>query len=112
MMMRTTFIVVVLKSLVHGMVKQFNNYKLMSCNNPSLLALRMRHLTIMYYHINYKILCTQMIIDTKKDGEEDHLLEMERFLALEVLATWYHLLAFPMEVVVFSLHKIYKLHPV
>ena len=86
-MMRRTFLVVVLDSFVHGMVKQFNNYKLMSCDNPSLLVLRVRRLTIMYCHIIYEILCTHMIVDTMEDGKENHFLEMERFLAFGVLAT-------------------------
>ena len=87
MMTRRTFLVVVLDNFVHGMVKQFNNYKLMSCDNPSLLVLRVRRLTIMYCHIIYKILCTHMIVDTMEDGKGNHFLEMERFLAFGVLAT-------------------------
>ena len=111
MMMRRTFIVMVVDSLVHGMVKQLSNYKLMSCDNPSLLVLRVRLLTIMYFHNIYKILCTHMIVDTMEDGKENHFLDMERFLAFGVLTTWL-LPAFPMEAVVFSLHKIYKFHPI
>ena len=86
-MTKITSIIVMLVNLVRGMVRQSNCYKLISCDNPFLLALRVRRLVIMYCLIVYNLLCVRMIADITEDGKGDHFLEMERFSAFGVLAT-------------------------